>query len=484
MKKLLTILSLVMIMNFAASAQVVISEILYNIPGDGESEEFIELYNAGTTTVNLQGYSFTQGVAHTFNGGAIAAGGYFVVAADSAAYFAAFGGFPDAAWTSGGLSNGGEDIAIIDGFGVTVDSVNYDDAAPWSLLADGGGRSLQLCDAATDNNNGANWGTANIFAGLATSSTTMDSLFATPGMSNTCDAVIAPAPSSYPLYTIDDINNIDADGSADSVGVTCELRAVAYCNDNRASGYDFPFANSNNSNGVRVFSFNDVSNYTFTAGDSLHIFGTVSQFNGLLQFAPDSIVVATQGVAAPAAVVVTTLDESTENRYVMLNNVTLVDTAEWTGTGSGFNVSVTDGSTDTTIVRIDNDVDLYSMPAPTGTFNIAGWVTQFDATVPRDEGYTLAPCSATNITANKAIKNASSRVAVYPNPVSGVLNIESEDNIESIQIYNTLGQLVFNQSNVETTTTQIGTINLENGMYIIAIQTENAVMTQQVQVLR
>jgi hypothetical protein len=280
------------------------------------------------------------------------------------------------------------------------------------------------------------------------------------------------------------INGIDTAGLADSAGVTCELRAVAYCNDNRAGGYDFPFANSDNSNGIRIFSFNDVSNYSFTAGDSLHIFGTVAQFNGLLQFTPDSIVIAQQGIAAPAPMSVTVLNEMTENKYVMLSNIALVDTAEWTGTGSGFNVRVTDGSADTSIVRIDNDVDLYNQPAPTGTFNIAGWVTQFDPTNPRNEGYSLVPCSAINITSTQKIENNSTRVAIYPNPTYGQLNIESEVEIESIQIHSVLGQLVFNQMNVSAMNTQINTGNLENGIYIISIQTEEHVMTQQIKVMK
>lgn len=484
MKKILTIFSLVVVLNFAASAQIVINEVLYNIPGAAaEVEEFIELYNGGATAVNLQGYRFTQGVTYTFGSSdIIPAGGYFIVAADSAAFNTAFGIFPNATF-SGGLSNSGEDIAIVDMAGSLVDSVNYDDAAPWPLNADGAGFSLQLCDATTDNNDGANWGTSNDYAGSASSAPT-DSIFATPGMMNNCQAVIPPPPASYPLYTIDMINGIDTAGNADSVGVTCELRAVAYCNDNRAGGYDFPFANSDNSNGIRVFSFNDVSNYAFVAGDSLHIFGTVSQFNGLLQFAPDSIVVATQGVATPLPMMVTSIGENEENKYVVLNNVMLVDTAEWTGTGSGFNVSVTDGSTDTTVVRIDNDVDLYNQPAPMGTFSIAGWVTQFDATSPRTEGYSLVPCSSMNITAVQQIENNSTRVAIYPNPTYGVLNIESEVEIESIQIHSVLGQLVFNQMNVAAQNTQINTANLENGIYIISIQTEDRVMTQQIKVLK
>ena len=168
MKKLFSTLSAILLVSFVAHSQVVINEILYNDPSSGtDVEEFIELHNAGATAVNLTNYTFTQGVTHTFAGGMIPAGGYYVIAVDSAAFHNAFGMAPDAEWNGGGLSNGGEDITIYDANGVFVDSVDYDDAAPWATSADGFGTSLQLCDPATDNNNGANWGTSNVATGLS-----------------------------------------------------------------------------------------------------------------------------------------------------------------------------------------------------------------------------------------------------------------------------------------------------------------------------
>jgi hypothetical protein len=484
MKKLFSTLSAILLISFAAHSQVVINEILYNDPSAGtDVEEFIELHNTGTTAVNLLDYTFTQGVAHTFAGGMIPAGGFFVIAVDSTAFHNAFGMAPDAIWTSGGLSNGGEDITLYDNNGVFVDSVNYDDAAPWPTSPDGFGYSLQLCDPLTDNNDGANWGTSNLGTGLSV--TGVDSLYATPGSMNSCVVVVAPPAPSYPLYTFDQINDIDTSGNADSVNVTCELRGIAHCIDLRGgTGLDFPFANSDNSAGVRVFSFADVDAYSVTAGDSLHIWGTVSQFNGLLQFAPDSIAVISQGNATASPMTVTQLSETMENRLVLFTGMSLVDTAEWTGTGSGFNARMTNGSTDTITLRIDNDVDLYSMPAPLGTFSVSGWVTQFDATAPRNDGYTLSTCSMSMLTNTTKVENNSTQVSIFPNPAASVLNVQSATEIETIIVHNTLGQAVLNINNVNTFTTQIATNKLENGVYIISIVTGNKVMTQQFQVVK
>ncbi|MGJ8660622.1 MAG: lamin tail domain-containing protein [Bacteroidota bacterium] len=168
----------------SVSSQIVINEIMYNIPGMGETEEFLELYNAGTNPVDLQGYSFTQGVMYTFGVTTLAADSYFVLAVDSAAFNLSFGMGADAVFF-GTLSNGGEDIVLSDGLGTVIDSVHYESNSPWPLLAAGQGRSLQLCDPLSDNGVGLNWGTNNIATGINTN-TGIDSLYATPGQVNSC----------------------------------------------------------------------------------------------------------------------------------------------------------------------------------------------------------------------------------------------------------------------------------------------------------
>ena len=68
MRTLLSIVSSIVFVNFLA-AQVVINEIHYNPSGSQGSDndyEFMELYNPGTTDIDMSGYSFTQGVTHVF----------------------------------------------------------------------------------------------------------------------------------------------------------------------------------------------------------------------------------------------------------------------------------------------------------------------------------------------------------------------------------------------------------------------------------
>lgn len=147
-----------------ALAQLVITEINYNGPESGtDTSEFIEFVNVGMNTVNLDGYTFNQGVTHTFTADdSITAGQYFVIAYDSSAFRNRYGMDANAVWTSGGLGNSGEDIVIADNFGRSIDSVDYDDSAPWPAGTsaggpDGGGASIELIDSTSNNNDGVNW---------------------------------------------------------------------------------------------------------------------------------------------------------------------------------------------------------------------------------------------------------------------------------------------------------------------------------------
>lgn len=95
------------ILAFQLNAQVVINEIMYNPPESGnDSLEYIEIYNAGVTDVDLTGYTMA-GVEFTFPTHTLAADEYVVVSINPAALMNNFS--VDAfAWTSGALKNGGE----------------------------------------------------------------------------------------------------------------------------------------------------------------------------------------------------------------------------------------------------------------------------------------------------------------------------------------------------------------------------------------
>ncbi len=144
---------------FKLNAQsIVITEIMYNIPGT-DTLEYIELYNAGNTAIDLNGYTFTEGVVFIFSSTIINPGEYLLLTENALSFTNSFG-LPSMAWFSGGLSNNGEDLVLYDNNGNLVDSVDYKTIAPWPtgpVSPDGGGASLVLCDPLLDNNDPSNW---------------------------------------------------------------------------------------------------------------------------------------------------------------------------------------------------------------------------------------------------------------------------------------------------------------------------------------
>ncbi len=160
------------------ASDIVITEIMYNPPeGGADSLEFIELYNNGPIAENLGGYYFSAGISYIFPSVEIAPGEFLVTAINASAMQNTFG-VSTYQWTSGGLSNGGELIMLMDASGNTIDSVHYDDASPWPTSPDGSGPSLILCDPASNNSIGSNWQAS---ANFVMNNGNGDPIYATPG---------------------------------------------------------------------------------------------------------------------------------------------------------------------------------------------------------------------------------------------------------------------------------------------------------------
>ncbi len=159
----------------STSSAIVISEIMYHPASNLDAEEFIELHNTTGSAVNVRDWSFDAGVRFDFPDTNIPAGGYLVVAASLPAFAAKYPGVENVVggW-NGVLANGGEEIVLRDADGLLVDAVTYADEGrwservrgpldfghegwDWSELHDGGGRSLELVNAAVTNDYGQNW---------------------------------------------------------------------------------------------------------------------------------------------------------------------------------------------------------------------------------------------------------------------------------------------------------------------------------------
>ncbi len=151
---------------------LVLNEIMYS-PISGESnDEYLELFNRGSNTVNLAAWRIRGGVDFEFPTNTMIAPGSYIVIAENLTNLLAkypqlnatntFGNF------AGSLKNSGERIAlqmpinIVTGLNtnhthVTINEVFYSSGGRWGQWSAGGGSSLELTDPRADNRFGASW---------------------------------------------------------------------------------------------------------------------------------------------------------------------------------------------------------------------------------------------------------------------------------------------------------------------------------------
>ncbi|MCO4773620.1 MAG: lamin tail domain-containing protein [Deltaproteobacteria bacterium] len=161
-----------------APGTVTFTELLYNPPG-GQDLEWLELHNPMVLDLDLSGWHL-EGVEHVFaEGTVLGAGDYLVVAADPG-LLAVETGFADALGPyEGRLSNGGERLRLRNAAGRLIDTVRFDDDAPWPVTADGSGLSLAKIDPDAASDRAEHW-------------TVSATLGGTPGQPNGLDPLEPP----------------------------------------------------------------------------------------------------------------------------------------------------------------------------------------------------------------------------------------------------------------------------------------------------
>ena len=143
--------------NASPAGQIVINEIMYDPPV--ANAQFVELFNNSTnTTFDLSGWQL-HGLGYTFPDGAILApANYLVLAANNAAFAAAYGATnPVFDIFDGTLSPNGETLTLETAGNEVVAKVKYAAQLPWPTNANGTGASLQLVDPNQDNWRVGNW---------------------------------------------------------------------------------------------------------------------------------------------------------------------------------------------------------------------------------------------------------------------------------------------------------------------------------------
>jgi len=141
---------------------IVISRINFNPAAEqgftSDNLEFIEITNNGNEIVNLTGYYLSElGISYQFYPESIIWGDEKIILASNASAFQQlYGRIPFGQFTRN-LSNKSQKLVLSDAFGNIVDSVHYQDVAPWYPEADGAGYFLELKDINSDNSLPVNW---------------------------------------------------------------------------------------------------------------------------------------------------------------------------------------------------------------------------------------------------------------------------------------------------------------------------------------
>jgi hypothetical protein len=147
---------------------IVINELMYDPISGNDDDQYIELYNKGTNTVNLSGWQFTTGVTFTFPSVTIAPDSYLVVARNMTNLFAKYANLNSGNTVgnySGKLSHDGELLTLAmpqtfyetNTIYVEEDEVTWGTGGRWGEWSSGGGSSLELIDPHANHRLAANW---------------------------------------------------------------------------------------------------------------------------------------------------------------------------------------------------------------------------------------------------------------------------------------------------------------------------------------
>ena len=153
------------------------NEIMYHPLAGGDDRQYVELYNRGSTNVNLSGWKLGGGISYTFPANCIlATNSYLVVGRNVSSLLTnypqlnatnAYGNFSGKLSGRGErltltlpdtiVSTNGSGMVITNRIDIPVDEVTYGTGGHWGRWSDGGGSSLELIDPRSNKRLAASW---------------------------------------------------------------------------------------------------------------------------------------------------------------------------------------------------------------------------------------------------------------------------------------------------------------------------------------
>ncbi len=411
---LMTLLTCFSFTKQSVAQDIVITEINYNPPESGtDTTEYIEFYNNGSTAVNLQGYTLV-GATFTFPSVMLNPGEFILASVDSVAILNRYGA-NSFQFTSGGLSNGGENIVLKNNLGVTVDSLRYDDIMPWPTGTDGDGASLVLCDPNSDNTDGNNWKASTSSTGVTING---NEVFGSP-------LQVDAACSEPDCNLLIEVNKTD---------ISC---------------------NGENDGSVTVSASAGVEPY-FYAWSNGEIGDQLTQLNaGTYQ------VTIVDSVGCTDSNVVITITEPSE---LVASVTTTNETSAGANDGSAL-VTTTGGTGPYTYLWSNAAVTDSILNLSPATYSVT--ITDANGCTTIDEG------TVTGTLVGIEINNIESKVNIYPNPSNGEFQVSTSGLYTQLSIFNILGKEVYSANNLNNETINVSAQNLTPGSYFLTLTGNN-----------
>jgi M6 family metalloprotease-like protein len=133
-----------------------------------------------------------------------------------------------------------------------------------------------------------------------------------------------------------------------------------------------------------------------------------------------------------------------------------------TGTSTGPAIRYTSATSRHMYVRADNS-------APTGNGTVTNLRPNIKITITTASGAPMVNNDEIEIGDENTIA-LQHNVVVYPNPTNGLINIENDGKIQSINVYTMTGQMVYSKSNImEGSSNEVNLSDFENGIYLLVI---------------
>jgi len=223
---------------------------------------------------------------------------------------------------------------------------------------------------------------------------------------------------------------------------------------------------------------------TYTVGDGITgITGELSEFNGVMQFIPESDPGAATSTGNNLTIQTVTIadfnanSEDYESELIAFLNVSLTDADGTVTFATGTNYEISNGSETTTMRTQFFDADYIGQVIPTNQLsNIVGIASQFDNGT--DVTPQIFPRDSNDFEANlSASSNTLTNVSIYPNPTNtGLVTIETASNeTAAVEVYNLLGKQVISQTLTNST---LNVANLSSGVYLVKVSVEGKSATK------